>query len=384
MNNRKSHKLVVLIGGLGDIPGALPTITQSIMDSELLQENFRFISHYASRTKGLGTQGAFNVTNLTLFLRHYAGWIQMLARHRPELAHYPVTSYWNFPKSVLFLLSAKLFGCKAVGHLHGGEFDLFWTGMRPISRVLGKCGLNLLDGLIVLGRKWMDLMVEAGLRSPLFILPNPIESDFSTRKFPDPFASPQKRLLFVGSIGYRKGVPVLLEAAGKLVKQRQDFHLKLVGSEERNGYMREMKEMASRLLPAGSYEFTGPIYGNQKIEQFSRSDVFVFPSNNENLPLVIIEAMAASRPIICTPVGAVPEYLSHGVSALFTKPNDPENLAKHIEWMFTHPHQSIEMGKKAGMVYQERLRSEAVMAKLESVYFSILRREPDGFRQSDY
>ena len=82
----KSRKYIVLIGGIGNQPGALPTITQSILDSSILKEYFSFIPHYSLRTKGLGKMAKFNFTNIAYFIMHYISWAYLIVKKRPNLA----------------------------------------------------------------------------------------------------------------------------------------------------------------------------------------------------------------------------------------------------------------------------------------------------------
>jgi len=368
---KKMRKHTILIGGISNLPGPLTTITNVILNSPLLQKHFFFVSHYTSREKGLGRRARLNLTNIAYFVRHYTSWAYLLFKHRPDAVHYPITSYWNFTKSMLFLTTGKAFGCKTIGHLHGGSFDNFWDKLPKLIQAIGMRSLSSLDCLIVLGQSWKEFMIKKGFTSKLFILPNPIDVDFSKQDYLSPFMGNKVTLLFIGSVGNRKGVPILLHSVSITIRNRNDVRLLLVGPEEYSGELYEMQQLASDLLPKSSYEFTGAIYGKQKIEKFSECDIFVFPSNNENFPLVVIEAMAAARPIICTSVGAVPEYLEHGKSCLFVRPGDPDDLAQKIEWMLANPCDAIEMGKRAKKIFQERLVQEKIMEKLRKIYFSV-------------
>ena len=59
-----------------------------------------------------------------------------------------------------------------------------------------------------------------------------------------------------------------------------------------------------------------------KVNYFTKSAVFLFPSHNENFPLVIIEAACAGLPIISTRVGAVPEFFEHMKNIFFVEPGN--------------------------------------------------------------
>ena len=57
------------------------------------------------------------------------------------------------------------------------------------------------------------------------------------------------------------------------------------------------------------------------------ADALILPSYDEGLPLVILEALASGTPVICTPVGSIPEVLMHDETALFVPPGDQAQLA---------------------------------------------------------
>lgn len=105
-----------------------------------------------------------------------------------------------------------------------------------------------------------------------------------------------KRILFVGQVGVRKGVPWLLEAFARL-DTRAELHL--VGPVDA-----ELRPLLS-LLPIGVVVH-GPLHGNALVEEFSRADVFCLPSIEEGFGMVLLQAMAAGLPVVAsTATGAV-------------------------------------------------------------------------------
>ena len=66
-------------------------------------------------------------------------------------------------------------------------------------------------------------------------------------------------------------------------------------------------------------------------ELLAAADALVLPSRSEGLPLVVMEAMASSTPVIATEVGGVPELLEHGVTAMLVPPEDEIILRATIE-----------------------------------------------------
>ncbi len=84
-----------------------------------------------------------------------------------------------------------------------------------------------------------------------------------------------------------------------------------------------------------------------KVNYFTQNEVFLFPSHNENFPLVIIEAACAGMPIITTPVGAIPEFFTHMENIYFVEPGNIEEIKSAIQYMIQNPKERIRMGMAA-------------------------------------
>ena len=76
--------------------------------------------------------------------------------------------------------------------------------------------------------------------------------------------------------------------------------------------------LQSNVILAGQHSDMPAIY--------AAMDVFVLPSLNEGLPMTILEAMAASKPVIATRVGAIPKVIQDGETGLLVDPGDTDGL----------------------------------------------------------
>jgi glycosyltransferase involved in cell wall biosynthesis len=135
------------------------------------------------------------------------------------------------------------------------------------------------------------------------------------------------RLLSVGSLSEKKGHADLLHALATL-GDGEPPTLELVGDGELRG---ELERLAERLGLAGSVRFRGELPQAEVAELMRAADVFVLPSRFENLPCVLLEAMASGVPSVATAVGGIPELLDGAPEAgILCPPSDPEALAAAI------------------------------------------------------
>jgi len=126
------------------------------------------------------------------------------------------------------------------------------------------------------------------------------------------------RLLFVGGVSLRKGVPYLLEALRMLNTDR--IEARLVGPIS-------IREAA--LAPYRRYcEIVGPVPRSEILRHYAWADVFVFPSICEGSALVTYEAMVAGLPVICTPnTGSI---VRDGEDGFVVPIRDPQSIARQV------------------------------------------------------
>lgn len=97
-------------------------------------------------------------------------------------------------------------------------------------------------------------------------------------------------------------------------------------------------------------------------------DIFVLPSIKEGLPYTILEAMAASLPIISTRVGGIPEILES--RGLVMPPNEPTELARAIDFLLANTEKSALLGTSANKYVKSDLAIGKMVRATESAYLS--------------
>lgn len=102
------------------------------------------------------------------------------------------------------------------------------------------------------------------------------------------------------------------------------------------------------------------------------SDVFLMSSISEGIPLTVIEAMAARRPVVSTAVGGLPELIEHGVTGLLAPAKDDAGLAKHLIELHRHPELSDRMADVAARRADEMFSLDGMLNSYANVYNDVL------------
>lgn len=170
-------------------------------------------------------------------------------------------------------------------------------------------------------------------RGPSGVSYTAVDTDFFA---PNPeIAVEQGLIVFVNSIGPRKGVSELMEAANLLVPRYPAAHFVLIGGnagQERNG-LSYTEQMKAKLRPevASHVVFAGRLDRYDGVRPYlQKAQVCCYPSHSETLGLAPIEAMACGKPTIYSTLGAGPEVIEHGVSGLLCNPKDPADIAAKL------------------------------------------------------
>jgi glycosyltransferase involved in cell wall biosynthesis len=100
-------------------------------------------------------------------------------------------------------------------------------------------------------------------------------------------------------------------------------------------------------------------------------DIFVLPSLNEGMGRVLIEAMAAGKPIVASNVGGIPDLVKSGKNGLLVPAADSEALAKGIEFFIARPEEREKMGN-AGRKIAAGYGSDSMVQMIDRLYDELL------------
>lgn len=164
-----------------------------------------------------------------------------------------------------------------------------------------------------------------------------------------------------------KNQKVFLEAAGRIHRKQPHAHFLLVGEGPEKP---ALERLAADLGLTEVVHFVG---WRRRMERvYPDLDVFVLTSENEGMPVVLIEAMACGVPVVATRVGGVPDLVTDGLHGFVTPPGDAHAVAVAIVELLSNPHRAREMAESGRRHVRGRFTAERLVRDVEALYDGLL------------
>jgi glycosyltransferase involved in cell wall biosynthesis len=174
----------------------------------------------------------------------------------------------------------------------------------------------------------------------------------------------------VGNIRRVKGHDIFIRSAAEVLSQFPDATFSIAGEVLEPDYFAELQAIVVELNLSDRLHFVGGITNLR--EHLAAADIFVLPSRSEGFSNAIVEAMAASLPVIATGVGGNAEAVQDGVSGIIVPSEDVAALSAAILQLLSDPWKAKEMGLEGKRLASERFTTDAMMKQITSAYFSLL------------
>jgi glycosyltransferase involved in cell wall biosynthesis len=177
---------------------------------------------------------------------------------------------------------------------------------------------------------------------------------------------------FVGQLVPRKGLLTLITAFPGVLRKVPRALLVVVGCAppDEPEYEAECRRLASDLGIADRVLFMG--YRRDVPEWMATFDVFALPTRSEPFGKVIIEAMAASRPVVATRVGGIPEIISDPTLGTLIAPDDPEAVTREVTRYLDDPVLAASVGGAGARHVRHQFGLVKMIATLERLYEDVL------------
>jgi glycosyltransferase involved in cell wall biosynthesis len=128
------------------------------------------------------------------------------------------------------------------------------------------------------------------------------------------------------------------------------------------------KARVAQLGVGDRVRFVGWVDQPEAARQIAASDVLALPSYDEGLPLVILEALGHGVPVLCTPVGEIPQFLVDREHALFVQPGAPQEIADRLAELVRDPALAAHLSSTGQALFDQKFSLEAFTASLVAIY----------------
>jgi glycosyltransferase involved in cell wall biosynthesis len=173
----------------------------------------------------------------------------------------------------------------------------------------------------------------------------------------------------VGRLVPIKAHDLFLAAAERVSKNHPDVHFAIVGDGE---LWDQLHQQVAAAGLSDRVHFAG--WRDDLPEIYSDLDIVVCCSRNEGTPVSVIEACAAGRPVIGTPVGGMTDIISEGVNGLLVPSGDADALAAAIAGLIDDSERRKAMGAAGRRMVLERYGADRMVKELKQIYSNLLER----------
>ena len=294
---------------------------------------------------------------LTLVMSETYHSLKICRSERVNLIH----SHWIVPSGFVGATCKRILGIRHLSTIHAA--DIFGLEKIPLRRNIAAYVVRNSDHITVVSTHIKERLLRllpsdmrAETESKLQVIPMGIH----TKLFENSLSPTTLRmrygvksgtvLLFVGRLAEKKGVPYLIKAMTKITSENSDVTLLVCGE----GPMREeLHRMTEELGLDRFVTFVGYVTGAKKADYFNMSDIVIVPSivddsgDTEGLPVVILEALAAGKPIVASDVGGIKDVIQDRRNGLLIPPKEPDRISASTQLLISESELSGQISSNA-------------------------------------
>jgi len=284
---------------------------------------------------------------------------------RIDVAHLNVAPRGSTLRKQLYQAVAKALGMRTVLHLHGSGYDEFYADLTVKHQAAVRAFFARADAVVALGDHWKRFMLTE-LRLPLakvVEIPNGVPAAPAVARAPNAVPA----IAFLGEVGHRKGVDVLIDALAQLKADGLDFAVTIGG----NGDLETARAHAERAGVLDRIDFPGWVDEAGADKVLRGADLLVLPSRAENQPVAILEAMARGLPVVSTRIGGIPQQVLDGETGLLVEPDDVAQLAQALATLIQSPERRAAYGQAGLRRFEAHFSVAACAERFAELYRSL-------------
>ncbi len=303
---------------------------------------------------------------------------RLVRGYRCDLVHV----HWVLPNGPMGLFVSLVSRLPLFVSLHGS--DVFFARRNPLFAAIARrvlqhaqgvtaCSPDLYEGAIALGASPETThLIPWGADPAIFARPSGLPELRQRLGLEEGTAV----IVALGRLVGKKGFDVLIRAMPHILRRHPYARCVIVGD---GPEAPRLRALAAQLGVSEQVLLPGPVPWNQVPTYLHLGDLFVVPSvhdagNLDGLPTVVLEAMAAGRPVVASRVAGLPLVVAEGETGLLVPERDPVALADAVSHLLQHPDLRRRFGEAGRQRVLQELNWEAVARRFLALYQSAYQR----------
>ncbi|WP_296700213.1 glycosyltransferase family 4 protein [Algoriphagus sp.] len=276
--------------------------------------------------------------------------INKCIKQKPDLVYMTLsTTAPGLFKDALVVFIVKFLGYRIVFHLHNKGVKK--NSGKFIEKQLYPRIFKNTDVILLSPYLYEDISKYVN-KGRVKYCGNGIEENIDINKIRSKPRTEQINLLFLSNLLKTKGIWDLLKSCIILKENGLKFQCIIAGAEgdvtaleltnfvKENGLDKEIR-------------YVGKVSGDAKNKVFEEADIFIHPTQEDCFPLVLLEAMQYSLPVISTFEGAIPEIIINNETGIIVKKESPKEISEAVNFLENNPKKRIQMGVNAFARFKE-------------------------------
>lgn len=357
MNENKLLQVIMLGAGL-NVMGGISSVEKLILEQGVDEVNLKHIPTL---------EDGSNLKKIFIFQKALIKFLLTLSLEKVHLVHIHFSSRGSTFRTAILVVISVIFRKPIVLHAHGSGFDVFYGKLPSWIQQTINYLFSFCSSFITLSDSWKKFYVTnlTLKENKIVVLPNPVKLPIQSK---DRKNSNAINFLFLGRIGKRKGAFELIRAFSCILSHdRNQASLTIAG----DGDIEIARNLVRDLKLTDRVKILDWVNSFERDALLTKSDVFVLPSHNEGLPMALIEAMSFGLSVISTPVGGIPELISHGKNGLLIEPGNVQELSSAMLSLVENKDMRKSLGIEAKLSVAS-LDIQKYCLSLKTVYQSIV------------
>lgn len=368
---RQRDRIRILLFGKRPPPYIGPAIaTEMLLGSNLIQR-YDIIHMDTSDPRGIETLGRFDIGNIVIAIRQYFQALHHCLKSKPDIFYIlSAQTTIAYLRDVPFVLLARLFSAKIVFHLRGGHFREWYLSLGRPMRWLVEHVHKMVHAQIVLGENLRQMYDGILPVERIHVVPNGGNYEYTI--------SPREGLgqcsvLYLGNFIPTKGILEFMSAARTIHQTHPECQFIAAGNWQDAETKARMLALYAEMKSYFSiYE---NVAGDGKRMLLEKADIFVFPTYYpyEGHPWVIVEAMAASLPIVTTDHAAITETVKNEKNGFLVEKKSSSSISHAVRTLLDDRELRLAMGRESRLRYESEFTLDRMVDRLSDVFHHVMR-----------